>query len=685
MNMKFCEVYNVTKTSDLQSSGGIHICSDDVLISGSLIKGSHRNGITIDECSPTIINCAIVENNYTGISDRGNVPIIKGNFIANNKDDGIYTRLSSANIEGNLITGNFNSGIYANMGSQEIHHNRIISNGHGHYSNKGIYCVNTDTYVHDNIIALNSNDGVWIQGRSIIFENNIVSSNVRYGINLWQSGSPTVSNNVIASNGYIGIYNTAYGNIINNFIINNTEGIRYIWGDTVATNNLLTSNQYGLVFCLDDEGSACYNNFNNNIKFGVRYFRGIEGPDTDGDGLSDWIEAGFVEETSPVDVRNSWWGDVSGPAHPDNPSGSGDNVSNEATYAPWISSPTYTKPLAFITHITPHLILEGEKVRFNGLGADPDDRIESYLWSSSKDGQLSNECSFTSSDLSVGTHIISFKVQDNDGHWSNLTTQEVIVTSSDNLPKAWISSITPNSSEAGGFIHFNGHGVDPDGYVAQYYWRSNIDGWLNGESYFCSSSLSAGEHTIFLKVKDGNGIWSLEDSMILTIAGSPTIADAGPDQHVTQGTIVAFNGSKSKDDIGIQSYIWTFFDGTLQTLTGLKPTYQFNNAGIFQVVLNVTNVLGKWNTDLMRVFVTDGLIPIANAGPDEIVEQGEKVTFNGNGSSDNIGIVNYTWNFIYQQQEIYLYDEITEFTFHEPGIYVITLNTDFRQRDRFHN
>src|SRR3989442_13854055 len=37
--------------------------------------------------------------------------------------------------------------------------------------------------------------------------------------------------------------------------------------------------------------------------------------------------------------------------------------------------------------------------------------------------------------------------------------------------------------------------------------------------------------------------------------------------------------------------------------------------------------------------------PIANAGPDQTVEAGSTVTFDGSASSDNVGIVSYAWTF----------------------------------------
>jgi PKD repeat protein len=57
-------------------------------------------------------------------------------------------------------------------------------------------------------------------------------------------------------------------------------------------------------------------------------------------------------------------------------------------------------------------------------------------------------------------------------------------------------------------ITFKGYGIDPDGYITEYSWHSDIDGSLSNEQNFTSSSLSTGKHTVYFRVKDNNGTWS---------------------------------------------------------------------------------------------------------------------------------------------------------------------------------
>ena len=54
-----------------------------------------------------------------------------------------------------------------------------------------------------------------------------------------------------------------------------------------------------------------------------------------------------------------------------------------------------------------------------------------------------------------------------------------------------------------------------------------------------------------------------------------------------------------------------------------------------------------YTNDSMFVTVLDITPPVANAGKDITAYQYITIYFQGDGSSDNIGITNFTWSFIY--------------------------------------
>jgi hypothetical protein len=94
-------------------------------------------------------------------------------------------------------------------------------------------------------------------------------------------------------------------------------------------------------------------------------------------------------------------------------------------------------------------------------------------------------------------------------------------------PTAYIDSVSPINSTYGETVTFTGHGIDPDGTVGAYSWRSSRDGDLSTAPSFSTSSLSPGTHTIWFKVQDDDGVWSNEVLatviVVLTEATKPVI------------------------------------------------------------------------------------------------------------------------------------------------------------------
>jgi len=86
-------------------------------------------------------------------------------------------------------------------------------------------------------------------------------------------------------------------------------------------------------------------------------------------------------------------------------------------------------PTAYIDSITPTTASPGEPVTFTGHGTDPDGTVVGYKWRSSLSGDLSSLATFQTASLTAGTHTIYFKVQDNQGNWSNEVSSAVTIAS----------------------------------------------------------------------------------------------------------------------------------------------------------------------------------------------------------------------------------------------------------------
>ena len=115
--------------------------------------------------------------------------------------------------------------------------------------------------------------------------------------------------------------------------------------------------------------------------------------------------------------------------------------------------------------------------------------------------------------------------------------------------------------------------------------------------------------------------------------------------------------------------------GTGRTTGEMKTRRTFTDAGwdfedLWIMTENVTYPLLKWQDT-----------PTAHAGPDQMVDAGATVTFDGSTSADREGIINYTWSFTDHTDigagpipaPVSLYGVMPNHTFTVPGIYRVTL------------
>jgi hypothetical protein len=191
-----------------------------------------------------------------------------------------------------------------------------------------------------------------------------------------------------------------------------------------------------------------------------------------------------------------------------------------------LNEPQNQPPVAVIDTNAPNPSQVGWFVYFLGHGEDSDGDIVAYNWRSSIDGNLSTEPSFMESGLSAGTHIIYFKVQDDDSEWSeeDTATLEVIGGPSPNdPPTAHIDNIHPNPALEGQGVFFSGHGVDTDGSIVAYNWASSIDGLLSTQASFSTGLLSVGIHAILFEVQDDSSAWSPGDTAFLQVTSGGCI------------------------------------------------------------------------------------------------------------------------------------------------------------------
>ena len=290
-------------------------------------------------------------------------------------------------------------------------------------------------------------------------------------------------------------------------------------------------------------------------------------------------------------------------------------------------------------------------IEFLGSGSDGDGTNEGYNWTSSIDGPLSTSEDFSRSaaNFAVGSHTISYKVQDDDGVWSPWVTNSLDVRS---YPTSQIVSISPNSTSEGLSVTFTGNASDPDSSetFVTYRWWSSIDGWLSDSKSFSYSDWSPGNHTIYLQVKDNQGYWSMPVSSELFINDVPTasidsITPSPAYNNNATYTTVTFNGTVLDADGSITAHYWSSsVNGVLSTTSDFVLNVNTLSNGNHTITFRGKDNYGAWSpnvTTYLEVFENPNATIDSVSG--NFVNQYAKLWLNGTGSDTDGSVTNYTW------------------------------------------
>jgi parallel beta-helix repeat protein len=219
--------------------------------------------------------------------------------------------------------------------------------------------------------------------------------------------------------------------------------------------------------------------------------------------------------------------------------------------------------------------------------------------------------------------------------------------------------ISKTSATVGELLTFTGQGIDADGYITGYYWRSSIDGVLSSEQSFSTSTLSIGAHTIYFKVQDNEGAWSTEKTASLTINSLTNLLPTAYIDQVSpnpayQGDAVTFQGHGSDQDGTIIGYKWiSSKDGVISTTaTFSKSNLSLGNHIIYFQVKDDTEDMSPTVSILLSI--EHGSSPGGSQNHPPIADIGGPyqgivniiVVFNGSKSADDDGeITSYIWDY----------------------------------------
>ncbi|ODS35688.1 MAG: hypothetical protein A7315_05310 [Candidatus Altiarchaeales archaeon WOR_SM1_79] len=222
---------------------------------------------------------------------------------------------------------------------------------------------------------------------------------------------------------------------------------------------------------------------------------------------------------------------------------------------------------------------------------------------------------------------------------------------------------------------------DPNGFSVGNYsmlYESTIKRYYWVDEY---SVIGTYQFTIW--VVDQSGNWNSSSGQFLIQDTKPPIITDVSSNPETQGIGGLVNISALVVDAQLDK-VWVHITDPngksvgnfSMVLDGIINTYYYTQTyatvGNYIFIIWAYDLNDNWNSSSSIFTISDNIAPNANAGSDKNVIEGSSVTFNGKGSTDNIGIINYTWSFTDVTIKI-LYGANPTYTFNNPGNFEIVL------------
>ena len=303
----------------------------------------------------------------------------------------------------------------------------------------------------------------------------------------------------------------------------------------------------------------------------------------------------------------------------------------------------------------------GDTIFLDGSGsADPDGDGITYAWSfvsrpSGSAAVLLNPTAATPQFTidRKGNYVVQLVVSD--GTLSS--TPDTVTIVAPNRPP--LANAGPDrTAHVGETVQLDGRGSsDPDGDPLTFAWTllSKPTGSVTvlsgaGSAQPTLTPDKIGAYTVQLVVNDG-AVNSAPDTMTISVANRPPVANAGPDQSGRTGDVIALDGRGSSDPDGDTiTYAWSFSARPAGSAAALgnpaspTPRFTLDRKGEYRITLVVNDGIVNSPPDTVTVQCLNSP-PIAHAGPDRSAQVEDTVTLDGSASYDPDGDpITYAWS-----------------------------------------
>lgn len=179
--------------------------------------------------------------------------------------------------------------------------------------------------------------------------------------------------------------------------------------------------------------------------------------------------------------------------------------------------------------------------------------------------------------------------------------------------------------------------------IVSYHWTFG-DGQSDSFSDPGHNFPASGTYDVTLTVGDGKGQTSSVTHAVVVVAVVVVVPDNPPTASFSSSCSArtcAFDSNASSDDHGIVSRTWTFGDGTSATDV-VAPSHSYAANGTYTVTLTVTDGKGQ-QASVSHTATAFDAAPVARFT--YTCDNKASCTFDGRSSSDDLGIVSYSWQF----------------------------------------
>ena len=320
------------------------------------------------------------------------------------------------------------------------------------------------------------------------------------------------------------------------------------------------------------------------------------------------------------------------------------------------------------------LVDQHDTVQFDGTNSTDNVGIANWTWTFEANG--SNIGLYGSNPIhtfhEAGEFLVVLNVSDPTGNWAKDTIGVTVVDITDPLADAGADIIVDQSIA----FTLDGSNSSDNVEIVSWTWSFELDGSevsLDGMIMQYAFD-DVGLYDIELTVIDRVGNYGNDTLTVVVPDTTAPIAKAGNDIDLELGQETAFDGSSSHDNVGITTWTWNFsYNGDEESLDGESPVYLFERPGEYEVTLVVRDEAGNQASDMVVVTVRDNVPPVAVVPADATVKKNTQLLLDGSNSTDNVGIITYTWEISGPDGTVDMEGIAPSYLFASPGTYTVRL------------